>query len=428
MYRRRQPVPAYDNPDRFNFLNQRGYYRVRQGHLGNGIAPTPRSTLDSGLDGGIEGQERVLTVRRLFCAALLALQVGGGVLALDTRSTVFDSAGRRSALEQLGIDPASRPDPLETTDEMRETALRIGGQGSPTDRLRRLQRFLFDEAEFRFDYEAEATLTAAESFQVRRGNCVSFTALFIALGRALDLPVRPASVKLTSEAEARSDLWVVSTHVVAVYRSGPSVAVYDFDRRREGPPVGLTLSDDLWFNAVFLNNRGVEEMVAGRSATAVDLIGDAVRLDPGFAAAWGNLGVARRRAGDVPGAFDAYLLALQLAPGNHVIRGNVAALYGALALAQGGDDSDAGGPTAELMRQGTEAMARRDVSSALKAYRQAARLAPDQAGPLVAIARARLYQGKTGTATRKLEQALALDPTDEAALSLRESIRLAGLD
>ena len=45
----------------------------------------------------------------------------------------------------------------------------------------------------------------------------------------------------------------------------------------------------------------------------VGLIGDAVRIDPGFAAAWGNLGVARRRVGDLPGAFDAYLLAPGLA-------------------------------------------------------------------------------------------------------------------
>ena len=370
-------------------------------------------------------------MRHLLCTALVALQLAGAAHALDTRSTVFDSAGRRSALEALDIDPASRPDPLETTAEMRETALAVGGAGAPMDRLRRLQRFLFDEGEFRFDYEAEATLTAAEAFQARRGNCVSFTALFVALGRALELEVLPASVKLSSEAEARSDLWVVSTHVVAVFRSGPSVAVYDFDRGREGPPVGLTLRDDLWFNAVFLNNRGVEEMVAGRPEAAVGMIGDAVRLDPGFAAAWGNLGVARRRTGDVTGAFDAYLLALQLAPGNHVIRGNVAALYGTLVLeeeaVEAGEDGEQGDPAA-LMRQGNEAMARRDVGAALKSYRRAARLAPQQAGPQVAIARARLYQGKTGAAARKLEQALELEPDHAEALDLLESIRRLDLD
>ena len=62
-----------------------------------------------------------------------------------------------------------------------------------------------------------------------------------------------------------------------------------------------------------------------------------------------------------------------------------------------------------------------------KAYRRAARLGPDQAGPQVAIARVRLYQGKTKAAGRRLDEALRLDPSDRQALDLLEAIRRLGL-
>jgi Flp pilus assembly protein TadD len=248
------------------------------------------------------------------------------------------------------------------------------------------------------------------------------------MGRAIGLPVRPASMKLASEAEARSDLWVVSTHMVAIYRKGPSVVVFDFDRGREGPPVGLTPRDDLWLNAVHLNNRGVEELVGGRPAVAAEVLGDAVLLAPRFAEAWGNLGVARRRSGDIEGAFDAYLLALQIQPRSHVIRGNVATLYGTLALrreeeANANPETD---PIDGLLLQGFEAMAGRDVEAALKLFRRAHRQAPDRVEPLVALARAKLYQGRPRAAGKKLDEALLLDTSNSEARELMESIRRAG--
>jgi Flp pilus assembly protein TadD len=216
--------------------------------------------------------------------------------------------------------------------------------------------------------------------------------------------------------------------MVAIYRKGPSVVIFDFDRGREGPPLGLTPRDDLWLNAVHLNNRGVEELVQGRPGGAAGLLDDAVLLAPRFAEAWSNLGVARRRSGDIEGAFDAYLLALQIQPGSHVIRGNVAALYGTLALREGnegtgGADGDA---VDALLHEGIEAMARRDVEAALKRFRRAHRQAPERAGPLVALARAKLYQGRPRAAGKKLDEALLLDPGNGEARELMESIRRAG--
>lgn len=63
------------------------------------------------------------------------------------------------------------------------------GEGTDRERLKSLQQFLFDEERFPFEYETRGTYGAQEAFRLRRGNCVSFTSLFIALGRSLGIPL-----------------------------------------------------------------------------------------------------------------------------------------------------------------------------------------------------------------------------------------------
>ena len=82
------------------------------------------------------------------------------------------------------------------TDEMRKVAREAAGPGSDIQKLRRLHRFLLDEDAFPFDYSSSGTYPATEVFRSRRGNCVSFTILFLALARAANLPVRAALPKV----------------------------------------------------------------------------------------------------------------------------------------------------------------------------------------------------------------------------------------
>ena len=77
--------------------------------------------------------------------------------------------------------------------------------------LRRADPILLD-----FDYEPSLTLTAADTFNHRTGNCLSFTAMFIAMAREAGLKAWFQEVKLPPEWSSVNDTFLVSMHVNAV--------------------------------------------------------------------------------------------------------------------------------------------------------------------------------------------------------------------
>lgn len=82
-----------------------------------------------------------------------------------------------------------------------------------------------------------------------------------------------------------------------------------------------------------LNLAGVLHLLDDHPAQAIPLLLRSVQEDAGLAEAWVNLGVARRRSGDLPGAVEAYQRALQMDPDNPDARFNLAV---GLALAGNG--------------------------------------------------------------------------------------------
>jgi Flp pilus assembly protein TadD len=164
-------------------------------------------------------------------------------------------------------------------------------------------------------------------------------------------------------------------------------------------------------------------MAAGDYALAERRFDAVLKLAPKFFAAEGNLGVLRRRRGDVPGALAAYRHALKLAPRNPVILGNLAALYtglgrereakAALALADLGTAT----PYTLLARGDLEAVDGH-VDVALRYYRRAARLDPTIPDPQVSIARLARAAGRLELARRAAEGAVKLDPGNGEARAI----------
>ncbi len=323
-----------------------------------------------------------------------------------------------------GVDPRVVGNPLLVTEGMREFASRMAGTGAPNERLDRLQRALFDERTFPFSYENRGNFTAAEAFYRRQGNCLSFTNLFVALGRSLGIPITTALVTRVRGSEREGDLIVVNTHVIAVLAYPGGFYVYDFERSRSDHPRAFVPLDDMWITALYLNNRGAEELRAGRADAAGVLFDNAVKLVPTFAGAWGNLGVARRRLGDTDAALAAYAEALRLEPGNPTVLTNLAALYRTLnkeaeaQAALSAANMSLASPHVLLVRGDLE-LARGDVAAALRLYRAARSRQPSLPDPWVAMARAELARNHVARAQRYLKKALALDPTNPAALALK---------
>lgn len=330
-------------------------------------------------------------------------------------------------IRRSGVDPSRVTNPLRYTEEMQRAAQRVVGAGSSMDRLRALQRHLFDEESFPYDYETRVTLTALEAFESRSGNCVSFTNLFIALARSVGLPVRAALVVRPGDVEKEGELIVVNNHVVAVYEHSGGATVFDFNRFTEHRRVGLRIIGDAWITSIYLNNRGAEELLAGRVEAARGYLQDAVLLAPDFAAALGNLGVVHRRLGDVEEAFRAYRRALEIEPRYSTILTNLAVLY----RSQGREAEARAALRAADLRGATPYMLiiRGDfelddgqAGEALRLYRQAARLGRELPEPQLAIARAELARGRPERARKALLRALEIEPQNSLATRMLDDL------
>jgi len=324
-------------------------------------------------------------------------------------------------VRRRGLDPATLMNPLAISDELREAARAAVGSGTEFEKLRRLHRFLFDEEGFPFEYRSAGTYSAIEAYRLRRGNCASFTILFIAMARSVGLPVRAALPKVTPRVEKVGDLVVVSDHIVAMYKRPGGADVFDFAPSRESRLVGLRPIDDMWISAVYFNNLGAEALMDGDLQSASTHLQHAVTLVPDFASALGNLGLVRLRLGDVNGAFEAYRQSLEIDPESETVLHNLASLY--LSLGRVAEARTAVAATGRhgrdpftLLLHGDFEMRDGKIRRALRLYRRAARTNPELADTHLAVGRAEMARGRTAAARKAMVRALAVEPDNADAL------------
>ncbi len=358
---------------------------------------------------------------------MLVLTLVAGLSSCSTSSyrLLLGADDWTEAMQSEGVRSADLANPLETDTALVEVALSVAGSGTDFEKLRRLQTFLFDEETFLFDYRIRQTQTALEAYASRSGNCVSFTNLFIALGRAAGVPVQAALAWTGGESETVGDLVLVNSHVVAAYRHSQGRTIYDFDRNRERDVIGYRLIDDYQLNAIFLNNLAVEKLIEGEIPAATTYFEDALRLDSEFVEAFSNLGVSLQRAGETEAALDAYLLALQIEP-TAAARYNLRGLYAQMAR----DrllvfEEGATQPASEvetLLARGDEALSLSRVHAAVGLYRQALDVDPKHPAPHVALARILLFQGRVRSAKKHLRRALEIAPSNAEARRLLDGL------
>jgi tetratricopeptide (TPR) repeat protein len=357
---------------------------------------------------------------------LLAALAAGCVSSKPTY--MFMTPAQWSAeLSRRGVDVREVPDSLAVTPAMHKAAEQLAGLGSAIERLHRLQAAFFDDTKFPFRYSLGGTFTASEAFARREGNCLSFTNLFVAMGRSLGIPLTTALVKRAQASEKEGDLIIVNNHVVAAFEYGTEWQYFDFDRRPHEPPTAVKPLNDLWITALYLNNRGADELRAGHPDIALRYFQYATRLAPTFASGWGNVGVARRRTGNVEGAFDAYAKALSVSADDPVILGNLASLYRSLGMESEAEmalkavNLATATPHVLIIRGDLE-LAKSRTRAALRLYKRARRLGPKLADPWVAIARVEMVRSHLDKARADLEKALTLEPNHQEARELLAEI------
>ncbi len=234
----------------------------------------------------------------------------------------------------LGVtaDPGSVPTEAEVlglSPEMHAfLAAHVDRDGGDELKVRQLSRAIFDKETFGLRYE-ETTRTAAETFRTRRGNCLSFSTMFIAMARAAGLRAQYQVVDVPPEWSLDRETFVLNRHInVRVERQPVGALVVDFNMVDFRVSYDLHVLTDGQALAQYYNNVGVERMQKGDTAGALASFRKAIAdSDRRFSPAWTNLGTLYLRHSQPAYAEAAFLEARRVDRGNLVAMSNLAHLY-----------------------------------------------------------------------------------------------------
>lgn len=254
--------------------------------------------------------------------------------------------GKRELLsgERLGVAGApkglvSESEVLAVGPEMRAFVREHVNLGA-TDvfKLQQLIDALMKSATFGLEYDI-VTHTASETFRSRRGNCLSFANMFVALARVAGLDAEFEEVEIPPDWSMSNQVFVLNQHVnVAVDLGAAGVHVVDFNISDFKSSYKIRAISDRRAVAHFFNNIGVERMQDGEVAAAVTMFRRAVESERGdFSAAWNNLGTLYRTAGLLDHAEACYLEALRADKHDTVAMSNLVGLYEKIGR---GDEAD----------------------------------------------------------------------------------------
>lgn len=232
-------------------------------------------------------------------------------------------------LLQAGIAASPTPDVdiLAINPEIeRYLEERVRLSAPPLDRLNQLMDVVFSDDGLALAYESHKTRTAIETFNDRRGDCLSFTNLFVAMARHLGLRVFFQEVSVPATWDKRGGLMVLNRHVNAAVLIGARAYIVDFnpDLDRSIP---VRLLSDATARAQYYSNKGVEALSAKDLPKSLALLRKAVSIDPDIAYAWSNLGVAYSRLERYEEAESAYKNALRIEDDSLTAMVNLASLY-----------------------------------------------------------------------------------------------------
>ena len=243
------------------------------------------------------------TVRCVFGLMFGALLLGGCAAAsvslqeleydprLLTAETVFGSPVEVNEVPSLAM--------LETDDAMLAfIAEYVGEAKSASRRFERLLRGLSREGYFSetYSYDAGQTLTAAETFNKKTGNCLSYTTMFIALARSIELSAYYQIVDIPANWDAEGGYLIRYSHInlviddVNVDSQGTREVTVDFNAVEPSPQYSRWRISDQDATALFHSNRSVDHMVAGNARMGFAHLRKALQLMPNNADLWLNLG------------------------------------------------------------------------------------------------------------------------------------------
>ncbi len=258
----------------------------------------------------------IIRVATVTAAAFVAAACAGPGLREDVASIPEQALLSGDVLFGRTIETGSVADPgmFELDDEMRAfVAEHVDGSRASRERMRRLLSAMIESGLMSLDYDDAKTKTARQTFRDRVGNCISFTALFVALAREADLDVRFQTVEVPPIWYADSDLVILNNHVNALVKHNFGLrVVVDFNvTELKGDYETEEVSDE-YALALYYNNKAMDALRDEDLETSFRLLKKSIETHPDIAGNWANLGVIYSRSDEDDYAIAAYHKALDL--------------------------------------------------------------------------------------------------------------------
>ena len=226
--------------------------------------------------------------------------------------------------------PAADRDLLTLDDEMRRFfSTRIDVAAAQEIRLNQIIAALLGEQGLHLVYWSGANYSAREIFRQRRGNCMSFSLLAVAVARAYGLTAKFCEVNTYPRWDRYGNLITEVRHLNVQIRV--NLNRYELDllpvADRPTSVASAEVVSDARAFAHFYNNIGVYRLSEGAAAEAQALFDRALAADPTAAFVWANKGSALQMAGDLTAAQTCLERAVHEAPKDLSALSSLADLY-----------------------------------------------------------------------------------------------------
>lgn len=210
-------------------------------------------------------------------------------------------------------DSPAHPNLTLVDDDMRAFIReRVPSNASQGKKAELILRAILDDG-LSLDYDSFKTLTAQEAFYQRKGNCLSFTNLFVAMAREAGLKVTYQEVDVPPNWEQRNDTYFYNRHINAlVHLPWREQKAVDFNIDEFDSSYPRQSISDNYALAQYFNNMGVHWLEQQRYDLSFIHLREAIRLQPRAAYFWTNMGSLYSRAGFGAYAEAAWLRALDI--------------------------------------------------------------------------------------------------------------------
>ena len=203
----------------------------------------------------------------------------------------------------------------------------VNREGNQNERLAQLLYSIIGEDRFLLSYD-DSTRTAESTFESRRGNCISFTNMFVAMARDINLDASYQEVDIPPDWSMTGETYLLSQHVNALVDMKSALSrVVDFNTIDYNTKNEMREITDDRARAHYYNNIGVERMLVAETSAAYANLRRSLNEDRTFSSAWVNMGILHRREGYPAYAEAAYLKALDYHRSDLMAMSNLASLY-----------------------------------------------------------------------------------------------------